>query len=138
MIQANELRIGNYFWENYGGYKIVAGINNNKKYPITIDAHGIGFTIVGRYELEEIFPIPTTPEILVKLGFEKALDNYGGYLISIGEGEKMRIVDDETIGWHYPLNGYRRPIANYVHQIQNIYFAFTGEELTLKKAWRSG
>jgi hypothetical protein len=113
MIAANELRIGNWYVNQWGEYLQVDadlfGSDNLESYPI---------------------PIPLTPEILEKCGFEK--DNsskYGGYLIGIGEGEKIRIVNDESIGWHYPLNGYRRPITNYLHQLQNLYFALTGEEL---------
>jgi hypothetical protein len=77
-------------------------------------------------------PIPLSPEILEKAGFVKDISSqYGGYLISIGEGEMIRIIDDESIGWHYPLNGYKRPITNYLHQLQNLFFALCGEELNI-------
>jgi hypothetical protein len=88
---------------------------------------------VFEFKNEDIKPIPLTPEVLEKCGFEKDISSqFGGYLINICEWEKIRIVHSKIIGWHYPLNGYQKPIVNYLHQLQNLYFALTGEELIYK------
>jgi len=117
-IKANELRIGNA---------------TDKGIIVNLLESGVH---VGRgkcFTYNEINPIPLTPEILEKAGFVK--DNtsqYGGYCIGVGEGEQIRIINDKNIGWHWPMNGYCRPKTTYLHQLQNLYFALTGEELIVK------
>jgi len=115
MITANELRIG-------------CIVNFNGKYKIIKTYDDLSESWLNEYS-----PIPLNPEILVDCGFEQDISSqYGGYLIAIGEGEKIRIINDESHGWHYPLNGYQRPKTNYLHQLQNLYFALTGIELEYK------
>lgn len=113
MIKASELRIGNYYKapiEITGS--IEAKINFNKE---RIFALSLG-SMVLLYEfnlLDLLKPIPLTEEWLKKLGFEKD-----------GEVPKIIIIDDYQI--------YPNAKVAYVHQIQNLYFALTGEELKAK------
>ncbi len=72
--------------------------------------------------------IPLTEEWLAKLGFEKIENpnNTGTFLWTINE-----------IGFIQSDKFYCASIDSlieiqYVHQLQNLYFALTGEELTLK------
>jgi len=74
-----------------------------------------------------IKPIPLTEEWLIKFGFQ---DN----TIRIGE---MQIIFDEDYGSYYL--GDEQEIGlnpdleiKHVHQLQNLYFALTNEELTIK------
>jgi hypothetical protein len=138
MIQANELRIGNLFWENYGGYKIVSGINCHKnEFPITVDAHGIGFTAIGRFDLESIQPISLTPEILEKCGFDSInFDNPNSNVdFTFTNNPQYWIqyhTDVDQYIFYGTSNSIEKPIK-YLHQLQNLYFALTGEELTFKQ-----
>jgi hypothetical protein len=69
-------------------------------------------------------PIPLTEERLLKFGFEKDVTEYNTcwFLNHV----YIWFVDGEYI------NELDLPIK-YVHQLQNLYFALKGEELTLKE-----
>lgn len=124
MIQANELRIGNYFLESYEGYKIIAGINHHNDLPMTVDAHAIGRNICGRYDLDAMQPILLTEDILLKCGFEY---DFISYNLHFG------------IDWHNGVlrfsQGKGKTIflpCTHLHQLQILYFALTQKELTIK------
>jgi len=118
-MKAKELRIGN--WINYKGN------------PCRFDI-GDYYEANHNDEFLELLvkPIPLTEEWLLKFGFEKIVMNnmidiihYQNkdcwiYLIK-DVFELELIVEDER------LNLYRN--WKYVHQLQNLYFALTGEEL---------
>jgi hypothetical protein len=80
-----------------------------------------------------IDPIPLTPEILEKAGFEKdgdyfffqpMLENIHYRLIEFPEGNW--IVSKGFINYNHELR-----VIKYLHQLQNLYFALTGEELEI-------
>lgn len=123
MIKAEELKIGNliqdleiepYYFEveelrKYVGYSIWA------------------FYRKGSVKAKEVEPIPLTEEWLVRFGFEKQMawtyrkhisgNNYLVYYL----GEK---------GWSINNKNYSDFNCQYVHQLQNLYFALTQTELT--------
>lgn len=111
MIQANELRIGNWIYCE----------DTNIVYQV--DANGI--LIISRTP-DNRFPIPLTPEILKKCGLDKVYVNVvksikisifnGKAYISNSTGTSATIVLD----------------VSYVHLLQNIFFALTGEELPIE------
>jgi hypothetical protein len=107
MIKANELRIGN--WVNIGDLSTT--INH----------------IMGD---EDYFqPIPLTPEILEKCGFEK-VETMG--LMEVyqyaGDGLEISIEND----FYYCNGGYTCDVRlTSLHQLQKLYYAVTGEELTI-------
>jgi len=77
------------------------------------------------YFFDEIEPIPLTEEWLVKFGFEIKQGRFGNeYFGKIN----LYTASDKKIVFCYDdcLKG-----INYVHQLQNLYFALIGEELTL-------
>lgn len=116
-MEAKELRIGNY---------------------VSIVPHTESDTLqLNEKEFEQLYlfknwdrinPIKLTEERLIKFGFEKRKDScfkFGGY--------------EHTISLHKNADKYRVEIVTqsiayieYVHQLQNLYFALTGEELELK------
>ena len=128
-MKANELRIGN---KVYWGVNIVSivGIhtqtypNSDNKRPITIYIDPVGNMHYYPIEENNITPIPLTEEWLLKFGFEKDSD---GYLIYM----KSRIFIEFTTRGHYEISEYDTEIK-YVHQLQNLYFALTGNELEIK------
>lgn len=146
MIDAKELRIGNWFWESYGGYKIVTSINcNNVGYmENSVSAKGVGFDISGQYSCEHIQPIPLTTEILELAGFKKELRGKKGDFDDIETIYYKNGVDiyDHTAdgaGFNYatytryPGRGFKAGvIVEHLHQLQNLYFALTGTELSIK------
>jgi hypothetical protein len=109
-MRAQELRIGNWYDHN--------GIHR-QVFPITI-------TEV--WEAQRIWckPIPLTEEWLLKLGGIKATDSFGGYLFYYPNGNGMRIKNNEWSTQHLTVK------VEFVHQLQNLYFSLTGEELIIK------
>jgi hypothetical protein len=74
-------------------------------------------------------PVSLTEEWLLKFGFERMADNlYEKNPLSISFPSTVEITCAHT--WQTALVGYD---ISYVHQLQNLYFALTGEELTIKK-----
>ncbi len=126
MIDAKDLRIGNYVLCN--GLRTIV----NESIMISIIQKDIQWTIE---------PIELTEEWLLKFGFEfiKFKDSSnccgGGYFYDSLDKDVFRFKILENgkfkIIW-YNLNGVRinSMSINYVHQMQNIYYALTKKELT--------
>ena len=108
-MKANELRIGNYVNWIDGKIQEITGkdIHWKEKNDNT--------------ELSpfDFAPIPLTEEWLLKFGFRES----NKYLFKYKLGLKKR-------GDNY---FYDNISIKHVHQLQNLYFALTGEELTLKQ-----
>jgi hypothetical protein len=110
-MKASELRIGNW------------GHSGITKEDFIIEAHDI-VNISGGFDNGKVQPIPLTEEWLVKFGFVK--NNSGFY-------EQKRFTYHPEYGWKI-LSQWIKGWVNvaeikYVHQLQNLYFALTGEEL---------
>ena len=115
-MKANELRIGN--WVSYitaEGAEIELQINCESFKWISEDP--IGFNLVH-------FHIPITPEWLERFGFE----NRGNNLFVKGKIELRYYANRCEV----VVRGINITYQ-YVHQLQNLYFALTGEELELKQ-----
>jgi len=99
----------------------------------------------GENEIDSVFePIPLTEEWLIKFGAEKSNDEYGGFFLPKHNGTRLRIKYAEryigeskvkcwSIFFGIGRYGGFYVQADHVHQLQNLYFALTGEELTIKQ-----
>ena len=120
MIQANELRIGNIVLS-----KPLMG--NSKKYLITkVSASDIYRCVSNPSDYE---PIPLTEEWLLKCGFKKSITGTCYGMITANARDRFSIFSDgkfkiETTDLSIKIK--------YLHQLQNIYFALTSEELIIK------
>lgn len=134
-MQPNELRIGNLVKLTYEEYHDLEedGIlndNNNVFVIRKIDDDGdinIYNEIEGLYEFqhnENLEPIPLTEEWLINFGYCKVPNNQINYFI---KGHLIWLPNDLFI---CDKNGI---VLKYVHQLQNLYFALTGKELTHQK-----
>jgi hypothetical protein len=114
MIPLNELRVGNRIeWSPFASM--------GKGYDTVILQH------MGYHHLMD--PIPLTEEWLIKFGFEKDAENTSWYNRGI-----ISVSKNGNIAFHLEgkwLNSKVR--VDSVHQLQNLYFALTGEELTIKE-----
>lgn len=131
MISANELRIGN--WVELAGRKeIIDGV----LFQAYQDSRNIHLTGNGIWNYEEqISGIPLTPEILEKAGFDtdeitywKEFSLEGQVLyIHLGyyKGKVFKYLPTNQIS----VQGVE---VSFVHQLQNLYFALTGNELEIK------
>lgn len=119
-MKANEIRLGNLF-KCYNFDLTIGSIN--KEYVGHITNEG-GFLIT------DLEPIPLTEEWLVKFGFYESETN-GEYWLP-----KLAFIKKNEYGFFvYKIRKGLTEISKfqYVHQLQNLYFALTGEELTLKE-----
>jgi len=117
-LTAQDLRIGNYVQFPAGTiYKV----------DILYDSYK---------SLEYWKPIPLTEEWLLKLGFEyyKPLNHYRMVLNDIWF--EIRVSDIFVFSFtnlNYDEENHMPPkVIQRVHQLQNLYFALTGEELEIK------
>ena len=122
MINAKDLRIGN---------SVLLGNSSLSVYQIIYDRRN-GYSINSKDYKEDFFdPIPLTKEILIKCGFHKFnnawvqkdfTENNSKFYFSI-----WNLIDDE-----FKYNSAEFDIEiNSLHQLQNLYFALTGEELEI-------
>jgi hypothetical protein len=129
-MTSTELRIGNYVWDDYSGEMIVSAI-------LESSAIYLRKTIAlpsGEYLIKNIEPIPLTEEWLLKFGFDNI--NSREYGIKCGSCW-MSLNNPKDMGewqdyycWTY--DRFKFIELKYVHQLQNLYFALTGNELEIK------
>jgi hypothetical protein len=93
------------------------------------EASGISSESVFRTYIENINPIPLTDELLLRCRCEK-VDNAGNYILcSMKKRGEMSISIYDT---HLTVeNKIVIPYIQYLHQLQNFYFALTGKELDI-------
>jgi len=118
-MKANELRIGNLVTLQETIFKV-----------IKID--GEDYSVIAKAinkdcpdnVVESLMPIPLTKEWLLKFGFEKKItsDVFPTFFKN-----KINVNDRVVYVSEY---GFLNHIKN-VHQLQNLYYALTGEELTI-------
>jgi hypothetical protein len=121
-MDAKELRIGNWLYSN---------LTMQQFQVISEDIHEIFI------DPRTTEPVPLTEEWLVKFGFEYD-EKFGGVIV------KNRLYNDTICIQLSPKTGRvikckiylslstKFDKVQYVHQLQNLYYALTGEELTLK------
>lgn len=132
-MKANELRIGNNIYDSAYPKRDarVFRINSGIEWPITY-SYGKIFEHTPLHG-ESLLPIPLTEEWLLKFGFTEAMFDY---TIHTGEFFKGSVgilwVAGNNNVWQlkYEMR-CTQTVIKYVHQLQNLYFALTGEELTL-------
>ena len=139
MINPNELRIGNCIWDD-------------TRQKIKFVNHRVISDLASHPEPLDYSPITLTPEWLERCGFKKERYTDGEFYWIKDETDyssspynsqipwkcyRMRVFKED---WYFELHenksGYKPAIQKkclFVHQLQNLYFALTGEELTIKE-----
>ena len=114
-MKANELRIGNLI-------EINAPIMDK---IIVVDVYHISEL---KKNKDFFQPIPLTEEWLLKFGFNKQIDGFfrknNSFMIEVLFHDEGFCVTNQGVILNHIL---------YLHQLQNLYFALTGTELTLNK-----
>jgi len=119
-MKASELRIGNYVKDPY----------NKEIRLVSVDK-----------DASMLSPIPLTEEWLLKLGALKDLMTSGLFKIRLKEytleimmnGFSGTLIKEPS--WWITIKGYNDKVTftkMYVHQLQNLYHALTGEELKIR------
>ena len=137
-MKAQELRIGNYYLQDCLGGDI---------------SHITAEDILELYDdpLEDYFkPIQLTEDWLLKFGFDRRTEAsdkwYVDYRVAYSLFGAIQCGDEFILPWddiYYifciattndGMESYETLTKiKYVHQLQNLYFALTGEELTIKQ-----
>jgi len=113
MVQANQLRLGNYLFNTCRECETIVKVTS-------IDDHQVGCGIEGVrvnlcYKFENYKPIPLTGKILANFPQAQLLkiESNNGFFYYTGSGQFVRL--------------------DFLHQFQNLYFIITGEELPLDR-----
>lgn len=150
MIKASELRIGNFIYDDEGIISKVVGFkpfdysvrcDEEEGCDLIIINYGQDGSVRGPYDLDSnlVERIPFTPEWLERCGFQKKSNE-----MQIDGMEMTFHIDDST--YFSSCGGLNETLAalclcrgnyfannlQFVHELQNLYFALTGEELTIK------
>jgi len=139
MIKANELRIGNYvnvprkeqspFRVDYFDNVKVYQDNGTYECPPfgEIPMHPL------TWDLADIEGIPLTPEILEKCGFKKQNNGWNKNKKSEYDENYFGLFDHNycsgKLDLKYNVGNGPIPSIKFLHQLQNLYFAISGQEL---------
>lgn len=149
-MNAAELRIGNLLHfiphplRNNPNERVVVVSAIDKKQVVVTD---IGLNLALNLTDKEVGPIPLTEEWLKRFGFQRMfIPNISVFLFKLGDFttttcERVMIEGQPIEGEILLTNFYGNPCykyeraktLRYVHQLQNLYYALTGEELTIKE-----
>ena len=148
MIKASELRIGNFISDDDGVLAKIIGFapfdhsvrcDEYEGCKLLVDCyHANGSRRAGcETDSPECNPIHLTPEWLERCGGEKCIGT-PFYEIDLKQNiGQIAINPDNGMVWlkhHRNESTSINPMSglNYLHQLQNLYYALTGEELKIK------
>jgi len=124
-MEAKELRIGNYV-NHKDNWSYRQPKNDFKEFYFKWDDSDFHAMLECTLDIKDMEPIPLTEDILLKCGFEV-------YEFDNGQSNQYRFKDRLIVIRDNKFVDYGTSvILNYVHTIQNLYFALTGEELEVK------
>jgi phage FluMu gp28-like protein len=121
-MKANELRIGNLVYWN-GEIGIISQLLEME----------VAFKCGESDLYEALDPIQLTEEWLLKFGFEMINSSPINYKIYRLKDISFNVIKDSNIKLYNKIvysEQYRH--IESIHQLQNLYFALTGDELTIK------
>ena len=128
-MKANELRIGNIVHSFYISFNFCVEKICKDSIAVSMDNCGI----FNERPIREFNGIPITEKWLLKFGFRKdesyhLLTYVKGYEVSMNEHFS---IEKRNGGWYCMAIAPNLEIE-FVHQLQNLYFALTGKELQLE------
>lgn len=138
MIEARELRVGNYIYPYFSDGSTGEIINSRIGIPHVVQVHsidesGINCFGISHYETgifyESALPIPISEEWLLKMGFKLIYKSERSINYSLAANGKFGYenINDGILKVRY-LGEYFDHIK-FIHQLQNLYFALTQKEL---------
>lgn len=136
-MKATDLRIGNIVQRPYD--KTTHVVSGYLEPYVYLGFEGKGNYYSHRSKLE---PIPLTEQWLERFGFYKDYENdyysywslYGFTTLADYGGQQVLVAKTDKNYTHFRCGYYENEICcEHVHQLQNLYHALTGEELTLKE-----
>lgn len=131
MIKPEDIRAGNYI---QGPPFSIPKFGWHSDGVVQITSHGLTELIRIPFRQENYSPLILTDEWLRKLGFNQDCDGF--YLLEIGR-KAFRISTNEGnhVVYKHNIGQKWAPVSDgieYVHQLQNLCYILTGEELQIK------
>ena len=136
-IKTSDLRLKNWLYES-----------DKSKFPMQVEGIGKDWIYLNFEGNEgdvfentdkEIYPIPFSVELLSELSKNIICD---GYIISIKSDYSLEFLvnrkKEDSIILITSVSCRKHVIAKsirYVHELQNLYHAFTGKELKIRREW---
>lgn len=133
MIQANELRLNNYLHLDGAIYQI--NEIYNRLQCVELKRKNQSNPNLNEYEecdldCENLEPIELTEKIILSCGFKERKSIFGYWIYEIEFQNTVFSVEEVDLGLCYFYVGNTHVSqTRYVHELQNLYFAITGEEL---------
>ena len=123
-IKSNELRRGNLLLEGSEILKVGNICENGFDF---VYKNGCRFV-----EYVDVKPIELTEELLLKCGFVKSESDPDNAWLNL-KYRFLNFSSDESVGFKnvYLMLGKTEIIVEYLHQLQNLYFALTQTELQI-------
>ena len=136
-MEVRELRIGNYLQLKGENFR-VSEIQNNLQ-CVELKRKNLENPRLNDYEecdldCNDLLPITVSEEWFLNLGFKRITTNEYWFVIPL----KDRSLNVSTVGnveiksWDMLIISLGC-VCEYVHQLQNLYFALTGNELNIKQ-----
>lgn len=124
MITAKELMVSNIL-EYFGQKVIILAINRDETLELGYFNDSIGFT----RQLSEaaLRPVKLTPDILERHGFIRVKARKGVACAFVKNGIRLNMSNSANFYYH------RWNTVNYLHELQNLYFIITGEQLIIEQ-----
>jgi hypothetical protein len=133
-MKAQELRIGNWVLrKSTGKPHRVVGLYKGDLGPqgsIFIDIPAEQ-RLMYRLHKDGVQPIPLTPEILEKCGFARHNGKWKHINSPFYLHAYIPIIPEQN-SYCFAWNNYKSYSFQYLHQLQNLYFCLTGEELEIE------
>ena len=127
-MKATELRIGNYVFHKEN----VLRITNIIDFCVNMEFGEQSGERNSEIDIDEISPIPLTPELLEKCGFGQGKTISPKWLTENLARFSIKVIVDEgyiTIHKDCDRMFFSFGSIEYLHQLQNLVFTLTGEEL---------
>lgn len=149
-MKSTELRIGNYVYTINRSGKVHLPIEITEQIGevrlFQVNLYDYKKPMAQQYPrieaIKNLSPIPLTEEWLLKFGFEKDDLTLGLYIkvmleynLEIYQNGFSGTLEKDSL-WFITIKGYDNQVTfqkRHVHQLQNLYFALTGEELKPKE-----
>ena len=133
MIDAKELRLGNWFYDKVTKrYCYIANIDHGGFVRVFFPNSDMDKDSLSTVSIRELQPIELIEVILIRCGVYVSTGTYGP-IYSFDNIPPMEIYyDTNERVWVVTYSDALLCKPKYLHQLQNLYFALTGEELEFK------
>lgn len=129
MINENDLRRGNLIYGISDRIEKVMALREGLITAFTPTSEDNAMEFESKY----FSPIELTEDWLIRFEFKKTVDEYDDIYYALGNFilEEMYFSNLQDCGFYYHL-GHNELKIHSVDQLQNLFWAVTGEELTIK------